>query len=184
MPPKSFRRDPESDEPERSFWYDTVPKWGPTVGVAIIAATIVATFVVVCVIGFGWVVPVLNNGYLVTNKATGALDYVISLADAPYAPMSRNLLNVRADKPYDSLRQTVQMIPGLTAHVDTILQKLDADLHLGDKFLTVLARTVREVGIEALLGSAALPSTSDDATPADPAPAPSDPVVGIPLPSR
>jgi len=184
MPPKSFRRDLEGGEPERSFWYDTVPKWGPTVGVAIIAATIVATFIVVCIIGFGWVVPVLNNGYLVTNKATGALDYVISLADAPYPPMSRNVLNVRAERPADSFRQTVQMIPGLTAHADTILQKLDTDLLIGDKFLTVLARTVREVGIEALLGSAVLPAADDGAAPADPAPAPSDPVVGIPLPSR
>ena len=181
--PRPFRRDPEGDEPERSFWYDTVPKWGPTVGVAVIAATIVATFVVVCVIGFGWVVPVLNNGYLVTNKATGALDYVVSLADAPYSEMSRNVLNVRAERPADSFRQTVQMIPGLVNHADTILQKIDVDFVVGGKFASVFARAFVESGIEAMLGAAGtpLPGTEPELPPppAEPAP-PADPVVGIP----
>lgn len=182
MPPKSFRRDLEGGEPERSFWYDTVPKWGPTVGVAIIAATIVATFIVVCIIGFGWVVPVLNNGYLVTNKATGALDYVISLADAPYAPMSRNVLNVRAERPADSFRQTVQMIPGLMTHADTILQKLDADTNFFNKFVAALARMMVDLNVAAILGEAtSLPSAPELPPVAEQS---GDPVVGIPLPSR
>lgn len=175
--PRPFRRDPEGDEPERSFLYDTIPKWGPTVFTGIMAATFVATFVVLCVIGFGWVVPVLNNGYLVTNKATGALDYVVSLADAPYPEMERNVFNARAERPADSFRQTVQMIPGLVNHADTILQKIDVDFVVGGKFASVFARAFVESGIEAMLSTAGtpLPGTEPELPPP-----PAEPVVGIP----
>ena len=172
--PRPFRRDPEGDEPERSFLYDTIPKWGPTVFTGIMAATFVATFVVLCIIGFGYIVPLANNGYLVTNKATGALDYVVSLADAPYSEMSRNVVNMRAEKPADSFRQTVQMVPGLVNHIDTILQKVDVDFVIGSKFVSAFAGALAESGIQALQGT---PETPPDPVPELP---PADPVVGIP----
>ena len=141
--PRPFRRDPEGDEPERSFLYDTIPKWGPTVFTGIMAATFVATFVVLCIIGFGYIVPLANNGYLVTNKATDTLDYVISLADAPYSEMSRNVVNMRAEKPADSFRQTVQMVPGLVNPIDTILQKVDVDFVIGSLSLIHISEHTR-----------------------------------------
>ena len=115
-----------------------------------------------------------NNGYLVTNKATDTLDYVISLADAPYSDMSRNVVNMRAEKPADSFRQTVQMVPGLVNHIDTILQKVDVDFVIGSKFVSAFAGALAESGIQALQGT---PETPPDPVPELP---PADPVVGIP----
>src|SRR3989338_4381657 len=61
-----------ADGAPRSFFFDTVPKWGPTVFTGIMAATLVAMFVVGSVIGFAYVAPLASRSYTVVDSAGGA----------------------------------------------------------------------------------------------------------------
>src|SRR3989338_7379826 len=154
-----------ADGAPRSFFFYTVPKWGPTVVTGIMAATLVAMFVVGSVIGFAYVAPLASRSYTVVDSAGNTLEFVRSLADEPYTPASRGLINVRAEHPADSLRQTSQMGPGLLRASPGLGRGIQTQLAPGAKFELALASALRASG----LGT---PAPPDEAGPAPAAPAP------------
>src|SRR3989344_2565400 len=166
-----------ADGAPRSFFFDTVPKWGPTVFTGIMAATLVAMFVVGSVIGFAYVAPLASRSYTVVDSAGNTLEFVRSLADEPYTPASRGLINVRAEHPADSLRQTIQMVPDLLRDSQVLVRDIQTQLATGAKFELALASALRASG----LGT---PAPPDEAGPAPAAPAPPPPRAHplVPLP--
>src|SRR3989338_2127742 len=136
-----------ADGAPRSFFFYTVPKWGPTVVTGIMAATLVAMFVVGSVIGFAYVAPLASRSYTVVDSAGNTLEFVRSLADEPYTPASRGLINVRAEHPAASLRQTIQMVPDLLRDSHVLVRDIQTQLATGAKFELALASALRASGL-------------------------------------
>src|SRR3989338_5597168 len=77
----------------------------------------------------------------------------------------RPLINVRAEPPADSLRQTIQMVPDLLRDSQVLVRDIQTQLATGAKFELALASALRASG----LGPPAPPA---EAGPAPAAPAP------------
>src|SRR3989338_6699659 len=173
-----------ADGAPRSFFFYTVPKWGPTVVTGIMAATLVAMFVVGSVIGFAYVAPLASRSYTVVDSAGNTLEFVRSLADEPYTPASRGLINVRAEHPADSLRQTIQMVPDLLRDSQVLVRDIQTQLATGAKFELALASALRASGPGTPPPPPALHPAPPPPPPPRPPPAGAPPAAGPAPPAR
>lgn len=145
MPPKSIL--PLHDSPPRSLFYDTVPKWGPTVFTGVMAATLLAGFVVVTVMCFIYVGPLANRVYTVTDIAGNDYLTVREMANTPYPIQARNVLNSRADSPGASILQTMQIVPKTIIKANELLELAQSQMSTGVKFEYALVKALREFGL-------------------------------------